>query len=72
MDDLHRISQILIDRETIDKDQFIRLLAGEAEDDVFAAEETTPPPVEPTPPPRTRPQPKPRPFPLPGSAMESS
>ena len=72
LDDLHRISQILIDRETIDKDQFIRLLAGEAETDVFAAEETTPPPVEPTPPPRTRPQPKPRPFPLPGSAMESS
>ena len=30
---LHRISQILIERETIDKDQFERLLAGEAEDD---------------------------------------
>ena len=71
MDDLHRISQILIERETIDKDQFVRLLAGENEDDVFAAEEKTPP-VEPTPKPRTRPQPKPRPFPLPGSALESS
>ena len=35
MDDLHRISQILIEHETIDKDQFERLLAGEAEDDVF-------------------------------------
>ena len=35
MDDLHRISQILIERETIDKDQFERLLAGEAEDAVF-------------------------------------
>ena len=33
MDDLHRISQILIERETIDKDQFERLLAGETEDD---------------------------------------
>ena len=32
MDDLHRISQILIERETIDKDQFVRLLAGEYED----------------------------------------
>ena len=29
MDELHRISQILIERETIDKDQFERLLAGE-------------------------------------------
>ena len=39
MDDLHRISQILIERETIDKDQFVRLLAGETEDDVFEADE---------------------------------
>ena len=29
MEELHRISQILIERETIDKDQFERLLAGE-------------------------------------------
>ena len=41
MDDLHRISQILIERETIDKDQFARLLAGETEDQVFAAEDAT-------------------------------
>ena len=41
LDDLHRISQILIERETIDKDQFERLLAGEPEDAVF-------PPPEPT------------------------
>ena len=33
LDDLHRISQILIEHETIDKDQFERLVAGEAEDD---------------------------------------
>src|SRR4051794_13881773 len=37
MDDLHRISQILIERETIDKDQFEHLLAGESEAEVFAA-----------------------------------
>ena len=42
MDDLHRISQILIERETIDKDQFVRLLAGETEDDVFEADDKTP------------------------------
>ncbi len=35
IDDLHRISQILIERETIDKDQFERLVAGESEDAVF-------------------------------------
>src|SRR5438132_4335867 len=66
MDDLHRISQILIERETIDKDQFILLLAGESEDSVFPAEDTggTPPPAPVTEPER-RPQPKPRPFPLP-------
>ena len=67
IDDLHRISQILIERETIDKDQFERLLAGESEDAVF-------PPRSPS---RAasrrrsrerRPQPKPRPFPLPGGA----
>ena len=36
MEELHRISQILIERETIDKDQFERLLAGEDEASVFA------------------------------------
>ena len=35
MDELHKLSAILIERETIDKDQFERLLAGEAEADVF-------------------------------------
>ena len=35
MDELHQLSAILIERETIDKDQFERLLAGEPEDDVF-------------------------------------
>ena len=70
MDDLHRISQILIERETIDKDQFERLLAGESEDVLFPApeeEEEAPPAAEK---PRQRTQPKPRPFPLPGSAMQ--
>jgi cell division protease FtsH len=68
IDDLHRISQILIERETIDKDQFERLLAGESESDVFPPEpeQTTPP--EPSREPERRPQPKPRPFPLPGGA----
>ena len=67
LDDLHRISQILIERETIDKDQFVRLLAGETEDEIFDAET---PPSEPAPSRSPRTQPKPRPFPLPGSAMQ--
>jgi cell division protease FtsH len=65
IDDLHRISQILIERETIDRDQFERLLAGESEDAVFPPEPVTP---EPEPAPERRPQPRPRPFPLPGGA----
>jgi cell division protease FtsH len=65
IDDLHRISQILIERETIDRDQFERLLAGEQEDAVFPPQETAP---EPAREPERRPQPKPRPFPLPGGA----
>jgi cell division protease FtsH len=67
IDDLHRISQILIERETIDKEQFERLLAGESEDAVFPPEATEPP-TAPAAEPERRPQPKPRPFPLPGGA----
>jgi cell division protease FtsH len=67
MDDLHRISQILIERETIDKDQFERLLAGESEESVFPEEAPAP---APTAEPERRPQPKPRPFPLPGATMQ--
>ena len=67
IDDLHRISQILIDRETIDKEQFERLLAGEQEEAVFPDPE--PEEAEPTKEPERRPAPaKPRPFPLPGGA----
>ncbi len=66
---LHRISQILIERETIDKDQFERLVVGESEDTVFPVEEAPalPPPK---PEPARRPEIRPRPFPLPGSAMK--
>jgi cell division protease FtsH len=66
MEDLHRLSQILIERETIDSDQFLRLLAGEQEADVFPPpeEEATP---EPKQEPGRKPQPLRRPFPLPGA-----
>jgi cell division protease FtsH len=72
MDDLHTISAILIERETIDREQFERLLAGAREDEVF------PPPEEEKPPTpdavdeerKKLPKPTPRPFPLPGATMQ--
>jgi cell division protease FtsH len=70
LDELHRISAILIERETIDKDQFERLLTGESEEQVFAEEEPAAPTPEPTPEPDRRPTPKPKPFPLPGATMQ--
>jgi cell division protease FtsH len=70
MDELHRISNILIERETIDKDQFERLLAGEDEASVFPDESPAQPELpEPQSEPK-RERPRPRPFPLPGSAMQ--
>jgi cell division protease FtsH len=70
MDELHKISAILIERETIDKDQFERLLAGEDEGAVFPDEAPAQPEQpEPQPEPK-RERPRPRPFPLPGSAMQ--
>jgi cell division protease FtsH len=71
MDDLHKISQVLIERETIDKDQFERLLAGEDEGTVFpdevpAVAEEPKPAEEPK---RAR-KPRTRPFPLPGATMQ--
>jgi cell division protease FtsH len=67
MDELHQISALLIERETIDKDQFERLLAGEAPESVFP-EERPVPAEEPERKPRA--EPKPRPFPLPGATMQ--
>jgi len=70
-DELHRISLILIERETIDKDQFERLLSGEDEESVFA-EKTPAPKTEPEPEAekKRKPEPKTRPFPIPGATMQ--
>jgi cell division protease FtsH len=70
MDELHNLSAILIERETIDKDQFERLLAGEPEDQVFV--EPEPPEAEPEPADERKrvPKPQPRPFPLPGALSQ--
>jgi cell division protease FtsH len=67
MDELHRLAAILIERETIDKEQFERLLAGESEESVFAEPE---PVAAPEPEAEPRPRLKPQPRPLPGTAMQ--
>jgi cell division protease FtsH len=71
MDDLHQVSDRLIERESIERDQFERLLAGEDEGTVFPdespAQADAPQPQEDK---KRERQPRPRPFPLPGSAMQ--
>ncbi len=67
IDELHSISELLIERETIDKDQFERLLAGEPDESVFPEPEPEPE-KEPERKPRTKP--KPRPFPIPGALSQ--
>jgi cell division protease FtsH len=67
MEELHQISALLIERETIDKDQFERLLAGESPESVFPEEQA---PAQPEPERKPRTEPKPRPFPLPGATMQ--
>jgi cell division protease FtsH len=69
MEELHKLSAILIERETIDKDQFERLLAGEAVESVFPEEE----PAQPEPAGEAKerkPAPKPKPRPVPGVSMQ--
>src|ERR671911_2555331 len=66
MEELHQLSELLIERETIDKDQFERLLAGESPETVFPEAEKAPP-AEDEAEKKPRAEPKPRPFPLPGA-----
>jgi cell division protease FtsH len=66
-EELDRISQILLERETIDAEQFVALLDGKSEGEVFVDEEEPAKPVEPAPEPEraqregARPIPRPRP-----------
>src|SRR5207253_1102918 len=62
MAELHRLSAILIERETIDRDQFERLLAGQTEEQVFPEEAPPAPSAQPEEEKKRLPQPKPRPF----------
>jgi cell division protease FtsH len=69
-EELDRISNILLERETIDADQFVALLDGKLESEVFADEEEpepAEPPAEPARPERGK-APRPSPRPRPGFA----
>jgi cell division protease FtsH len=70
MDELHKISLVLIERETIDRDQFERLLAGEDESTVFPDPEPSSEAPKPQEEPKRERQPRTRPFPLPGATMQ--
>ncbi len=48
MEDLHRLSKILLDRETIDRSQFLKLLDGISEEDVWPPKQIGPEPETPT------------------------
>src|SRR5207302_10717464 len=71
---LTSISEVLVKRETLEKEEFEALLAGKTEEEVFGVEEPPAPelPVPPTPaekPERETPRPLPRPG-LAGGAAE--
>jgi len=69
-EELDRISHILLERETIDAEQFVALLDGKREEDVFADDEESEPlepPAEPARPERGK-APRPSPRPRPGFA----
>jgi cell division protease FtsH len=70
MDELHKLSAILIERETIDKDQFERLLAGEPEESVFPEEAPAPAEAPAEGEKERKPAPKPKPRPVPGVSMQ--
>ncbi len=69
-DALEKLSEILIKRETIEKEQFEALLSGQTEEDVFGAEAPPPPevPIPPSAPAERAPREGPRPLPRPGLA----
>ena len=64
---LATISEILIKRETLEREQFEALLDGQTEEDVFGAE-APPPPEVPLPPGEKERNREPRPLPRPGLA----
>jgi cell division protease FtsH len=71
VEELQRLSKILIEFETIDRDEFLRLLAGEPAEAVFADEPKNTPPAEEAP--RKEPaRPRALGLPLPGTLSQSN
>jgi cell division protease FtsH len=68
--ELERISKLLLERETIDADEFVALLEGKTEEEAFKDDEEEPTgPAEPAPEPERAPRPaRPAPRPRPGFA----
>src|SRR5918993_1307173 len=74
-DSLKTTSEILLKRETIERDEFIGLLEGKSEEEVFGPDEPiVPQPQLPSGPeaPQRRPESRPRPLPRPGFAGGSA
>ena len=65
--DLRRLADLLVERETIDKEQFERLLAGESEKAVFADAEPPASAGESKKARKPRAKPKPKPYTVPGA-----
>ncbi len=69
--DLKKISEVLVKRETIEKEEFLALLDGKSEEEVFGIEEPAAKPqlpAPPTAPERAEREPQPRTIPRPGLA----
>ncbi|MEX2195589.1 MAG: ATP-dependent zinc metalloprotease FtsH [Thermoleophilaceae bacterium] len=71
-EELDFTSEILLRRETIEREEFLQLLDGKAEEEVFGPDEPVRPPESPPTPerPARKPEPAPRPLPRPGLAAE--
>jgi cell division protease FtsH len=69
---LDTISKILLKRETIEKDQFVALLDGKSEEDVFGPDEVIQPELQPEPQKERSGREVPRPIPRPGLAGGTS
>ncbi len=65
---LNRISEILLKRETIEREQFEALLSGESEEEVFGSKAPPPPQLPPAAPERSAGESAPKLFPRPGLA----
>ncbi|MGH2834055.1 MAG: ATP-dependent zinc metalloprotease FtsH, partial [Solirubrobacteraceae bacterium] len=66
--DLEKISEVLLRRETLEKQEFLALLDGKSEIEVFGAQEPPAPQLPTSSPPAAADRPAPRPLPRPGLA----